>query len=133
LDPTLPDNILYEQYRVAVKSTPAMHSFPSLSVRIEAEGKSVTISGDTDYSTGLIDLANGSHTLICECSFPEGLKKEGHLIPSEAGEIAEQAGVSRLVLTHFYPPCHEVDVAGQAASRFSGKILKAEDFMEITI
>jgi ribonuclease BN (tRNA processing enzyme) len=133
LDPTLPDNVIYEQYQVAVKSTPAVHTFPSLSVRIEAEGKSVTISGDTDYSTGLIDLANGSHTLICECSFPEGLKKEGHLIPSEAGDIAEQAGVSRLVLTHFYPPCHEVDVVGQAADRFSGEIFKAEDFMEIIV
>lgn len=133
LDPTLPDSIVYDQYQVAVKSTPAVHTFPSLSVRIEAEGKAVTVSGDTDYSTGLIDLAKGSDTLVCECSFPDGLKKEGHLIPSEAGDIAEQAGVKRLVLTHFYPPCHEVDVAGQAARKFSGEILKAEDFMEIVI
>ncbi|MEI8182521.1 MAG: MBL fold metallo-hydrolase [Desulfomonile sp.] len=116
-----------------IRSRPAVHSFPCLSYRIEAEGKSVTVSGDTDFSENLIELAAGSNILVCECSLPDGMKKDGHLVPSDAGRIASEAGVGKLVLTHFYPPCNDVDVLEQAAAFFSGEILKAVDLMVIEV
>ena len=42
-----------------------------------------------------------------------------------------EAGVSKLVLTHFYPPCEDVDVVQQAAGFFSGEIVNARDLMVI--
>jgi ribonuclease BN (tRNA processing enzyme) len=41
--------------------------------------------------------------------------------------------VRRLVLSHFYPPCDEVDVAARAAAEFQGEIIKAEDGMRIVL
>ncbi len=118
---------------VAIRSAPSPHLFPSLHYRIEAEGVSLTISGDTDMSPALVELAKGAEMLVSECSFPEGHKVPGHLVPSEAAAIAAWAGVGRLVLTHLYPPCDEVDVVKQAAGAFSGEIIKAEDLMRLTI
>jgi ribonuclease BN (tRNA processing enzyme) len=47
--------------------------------------------------------------------------------------MAARAGVPRLMLTHFYPPCEEVDVAALAAAEFSGEILLAEDGLRIEV
>ena len=118
---------------VEILSAPSAHSAPSLSYRIEAEGSSVSISSDTDVTENLVELAQGTDLLICECSMPEGLKIPGHLVPSEAGNIARRAGARRLVLTHFYPPCDEVNVAEQAAVTFSGEITRAEDLMVLEV
>jgi ribonuclease BN (tRNA processing enzyme) len=60
---------------------------------------------------------------------PDGMKLPGHLTPSLAGQIAAKAGVSRLVLTHLYPPCDSVDIAKQARSTYKGTVFKAEDLM----
>jgi ribonuclease BN (tRNA processing enzyme) len=116
-----------------IHSRPAVHSFPSLHYRIEADGVSATVSGDTDFSEGLIALAQGTEVLICECSMPEGWKLPGHLVPLEAGRIAAQAQAKKLVLTHFYPPCEDADVISQAASVYSGEIVKARDLMVIAV
>ena len=41
---------------------------------------------------------------------PDSMKIQGHMTPSEAGALGTQASVKQLILTHFYPPCDEVDV-----------------------
>jgi len=117
--------------RAEIHSAPSVHTGASLHYRIDADGASVTVSGDTDVSEALVELAAQSDILICECSLPDGHKVLGHLVPSEAGRIASRAGVGKLALTHFYPPCEEVDVVAQAARTFSGKIVRAEDLMVI--
>lgn len=116
-----------------IRSVPSDHVSPSLSYRIQAEERSVTISGDTDFSEQLVELAEGTDLLITECALPEGMKVPGHLVPSEAGRIASSAHVGKLVLTHFYPPCDEVDIVAQAAQRFGGQIVKASDLMVIEV
>jgi len=119
--------------QVAVRSIPAVHSFPSLHYRFDAQGVSVTVSGDTDFSENLIRLAQDTDVLICEASMPDGLKKSGHLVPSETGRIAHRAGTQRLVLTHFYPPCEAADMVGQAAMTFSGHVTVARGLMTIEV
>ncbi len=116
---------------LVIRSAPAAHSDPALSYRLEAEGSSVTISGDSDISDDLVELARDTEILICECSMPEGSKIRGHLLPSEAGAIAERARAKKLILTHFYPPCDEVDVVEQASETFSGQVIRGEDLMII--
>ena len=118
---------------VTVRSIPSPHSFPSVSYRLEAEGVSLTVSGDTDDSEGLVELARNTDLLVCECSMPDGQKVPGHLVPWEAGRIATRANARRLMLTHFYPPCDEVDVAKQASATFSGQIIIARDLMVLTV
>ncbi len=131
MDAEAPDSFSMDE--VTILSTPAPHFFPSISYRIEEAGKSVTVSGDTDVSEGLVELAKDTDVLICECSMPEKNKVPGHLVPSEAGAVAAKARARKLVLTHMYPPCEEVDVAQQASGTFSGEVARAADLMKITV
>ncbi len=118
---------------IVIKSAPSPHSYPSLSYRVESEVVSITISGDTDMSEQLVQLAQNTDVFVCECSLPANLKTPGHLTPAEAGVMAQRAGAKRLILTHFYPPCDEIDVMEDAAREFSGEIIKAYDLLEVKV
>ncbi len=50
-----------------------------------------------------------------------------------AGEIATRANVRKLVLTHFYPECDQVDIKKQCRKTYSGPLLLAEDLMKIEL
>jgi ribonuclease BN (tRNA processing enzyme) len=65
--------------------------------------------------------------LLVECSLPERLAVASHLTPAQAGVMAEVAAPARLVLTHFYPPVLEDDIAGIIALRYSGEVVLATD------
>ena len=116
---------------LTIKSAPVNHIHGSLAYRVEAAGRSLVYSGDTDVSDSLVDLARGADLLILECANP--FKVPGHLTPEEAGVLAARAGVARLMLTHFYPPCDEVDVTALAAGEFHGEIIRAEDGLRLEV
>ncbi len=116
---------------LTIKSAAANHTESSLAFRVEGEGRALVYSGDTDESESLVELAKAADLLVLECSNP--FKVPGHLTPAEAGRLAAKAGVRRLVLSHFYPPCDEVDVAAMAAAEFKGEIIRAEDGMRIVV
>jgi ribonuclease BN (tRNA processing enzyme) len=119
---------------MTVESRPLDHK-QSISVgyRVEYEEKALIYSGDTDYCEALIKLAKEGDLLIVECSAPDGFKVEGHLTPSEIGEIALRAGVKKVILTHLYPRCDQVDVVEQVRKKFDGEVIRAEDLMQIEI
>ncbi len=115
-------------------SAPLRHTGQSIGFRIEDHsGNSLIYSGDTGYCEELVDLARGAGLLILESSFPEGQAVEGHLTPSQAGEIATRAGVTRLVLTHFYPECLQSDIEGQCRKAYQGELILATDFMRLKV
>jgi ribonuclease BN (tRNA processing enzyme) len=110
------------------------HSKHSLAYRIDvANGGSLVYSGDTDVSENLIKLAHQCHVFILDCAFAEGLKKKGHLIPSEAGKMAATANCKKLILTHLYPPVDEDGILKTCQHFFDGEIIIAEDLMKIEI
>jgi ribonuclease BN (tRNA processing enzyme) len=129
LNPAGPDHFVWEG--LTIKSAPVNHIGGSLAYRVEAGGRSLVYSGDTDVSDSLVELARGADLLVLECANP--FKVPGHLTPEEAGCMAARAGVARLVLTHFYPPCDEVDVVALAAQEFSGEIIRAEDGLRVVV
>jgi ribonuclease BN (tRNA processing enzyme) len=116
---------------ITFRTAPVQHLPTSLAFRVEHAGRAVVYSGDTDWSDSLVDLARGSDLLIVEAANP--WKVAGHLTPAEAGRLAAQAGVPRLLLTHFYPPCDEIDVVEACAQEFSGLILRAEDGLRLRV
>lgn len=116
---------------LVIKSAPPSHIESSLAYRVEAEGVSLVYSGDTDESDSLVDLARGADLLVLEAANP--FKVPGHLTPAEAGRLAARAGVRLLLLTHFYPPCDEVDVVALAKPEFSGEIIRAEDGLRVKV
>lgn len=129
LNPEGPDQASWEG--LTIKSAPVNHIPGSLAYRLEAAGRSLVYSGDTDMSDSLVELARGADLLVLECANPS--KVPGHLTPAEAGRLAARAKAARLLLTHFYPPCDEVDVVGLAAWEFAGEILRAEDGLRLEV
>ena len=118
----------------SLQGFPLVHSEHSVGFRLECEkGKTIAYSGDTDYCTNLIELARGVDLLILECSFPDDRKVEGHLTPSLAGRVAQEAECKRLLLTHFYPPCDDHDIVGIVKNQYAGEVILAEDLMEVVV
>jgi len=117
-----------------VESLPVDHNPESIAYRITSSGGiSMVYSGDTDFSENLVTLSKDADLLICESALPDELKVKGHLTPSLAGEIAERANVRKLVLTHFYPECDQVDIEKECRKTYSGPLLLAEDLMQINL
>jgi ribonuclease BN (tRNA processing enzyme) len=115
-------------------SAPLRHTAQSIGFRIEdSSGKSVVYSGDTGYCEEMVDLAKDADLLILESSFPDGQGVEGHLTPSQAGEIAARSGATRLVLTHFYPECLRSDIEGQCRRTYQGELILATDLLHVSV
>lgn len=88
-------------------------------VRFEHAGQSVVFSADTAFFPPLADFAKGADILVHEAMLEEGIERlvaktgngarlREHLLAShsfagEAGRIATDAGVGRLVLNHLIP------------------------------
>jgi ribonuclease BN (tRNA processing enzyme) len=126
------DPLLYRGIKVL--SRPMAHLPNSVGYRIEfKDGKSVAVSGDTDYCENIIDLGFEVDLLILECSFPDGKKVEGHLTPSLAGRIALESHCKNLLLTHLYPVCDQFDILNQCKQVYQGEIIVGEDLMKIQI
>ena len=98
-----------------------------------ANGKSLVVSGDTDYCDGMIDLGREADLMILECSMPDDMKVQGHMTPRECGKLAQNANCRKLCLTHFYPVCEPKDVRAKCLAEYSGELFLAEDLMEFNI
>lgn len=114
----------------SVTTAPVVHRPESLAYRIDTGGGiSAVYSGDTDYAETLVRLAENADLLICESALPDGFRVEGHMTPSMAGRLATAAGARQLMLTHFYPECDDVDIAGQCRATYAGPLRLARDLM----
>ena len=77
---------------------------PALAWRVEVGGKIIVFSGDTNgEGEGLVRLAMNADLFIAHNAVPEGvvgIERRLHMPPSVIGQIAEDAKVKRLVLSH---------------------------------
>jgi len=126
--------------------------------RIDWRGRSVVISGDTRKSQSVIDNARGADLLLHEAlaasmtgraveratalGIARTAKLAGdvadyHATPVQAAEVAQAAGVGRLVYTHIFPPlpnalARRLYLAGTAAA-FDGPQVLGEDGMRFDL
>ncbi|MEJ2097722.1 MAG: MBL fold metallo-hydrolase [Deltaproteobacteria bacterium] len=115
-----------------------------LGYRIEAEDKSVTVSGDTVDCSGLDALAKNTHALVicCYLSGQELLDPEGELIGKhilacapQVGSIATRAGAGKLILTHIREKHDNAmeQVVAEIRSAYDGEIIAGKDLMTIPV
>lgn len=102
------------------------HPAVCYAVRIEsAGGAALTYTADTGTIESVLDLARGSDILISEATMPEDADKPGsetgHLKPSEAGILANEAGVGALVLSHLWSERPDIQVLEAVGRSFSKK------------
>lgn len=79
------------------------HAYRNHGYRVTLEGKTIAYSGDCGISEGSMKLSKDADVLIHECSYKSdhAPDKWGHVGPIEAAQLAKEAGVKKLILTHF--------------------------------
>jgi ribonuclease BN (tRNA processing enzyme) len=88
---------------VRLRSAKTRHTEESLGYRLEADGRAFCYTGDTGVSSDVAAFAQGTDTLLTECSLPDDERLEIHLSPTGVAEMARIAAPARLLLTHVYP------------------------------
>lgn len=102
-----------------------LHPVETLAMRIEAAGRCLAYTADTGSTPDLLKVAKGADLLIAEASIQEPDEKmvEVHMTAREAGRLAREAGVSRLVLNHIVPGLDPAVSVEQAKSQFDGEVI----------
>lgn len=113
------------------------HFNPTFGYRWNFDECIIVYGGDGGFSKELILLSENADLLILECSFPKSNPTPGHLTSYEAGKIAKEANVKKLLLTHFYPEIlkmEEKEIIGEIKlSGFEGEIILAKDLLSFKI
>lgn len=124
LDITVPGAETLEVAGFEIAAAPASHVMDALIYRVTSDDRSICYSGDTDVCDELLEMASGAELLICEATFTSEVpeKAKGHMHAAEAGQVAAQAGVRSLLLTHIWPTLDPERALEDAGSFYSGPI-----------
>jgi ribonuclease BN (tRNA processing enzyme) len=112
--------------------------------RIESEGKTIAVSGDTVACEGLNRLAIDADCLIQCCYLAESeinnsafehLAKYVIASSGQVGKIASENNVKKMVLTHFRPKSKAMmlSILEDVRQDFKGETILGEDLMTIKI
>lgn len=100
-------------------------------------GQSMAFVMDTRLCDGARELAAGVDLLVCESTYlasEAALAEEYfHMTAEQAGQMAADAGVQRLVLTHFSARYPDVSVMAQEAGRFHSDVVAVEDLDRVPV
>lgn len=101
---TVPSAIFRGEHLSAYAARIIHGSVPALAWRVEIGGKPIVFSGDTNgEGADLVHLAKDADLFIAHNAIPEGatgVERRLHMRPSVIGQIAEEAHIKRLVLSH---------------------------------
>ena len=123
----------------AVDHRPVEHAF---GYRFESGGRTVVLSGDTRPTENLVRYAKGADVLVLEAYLPEHFLRVDtpevaarlmryHTSAEEAGELAQRAGVKKLVLTHLIPAGSDDVFRERAGRAFKGEIVAGRDLLRV--
>ncbi len=117
-----------------ISTLPMHHVEPANGYRFEFAQTAFVYTGDTGYHENVIRLAQKADWLLIECSFPDKEEAiETHMTPSRVANIAAQAAVKNVILTHMYPECEKVDLVAACKKTFSGHVFRAEDLQQFQL
>lgn len=101
-----------------------VHEEYNLAMKFEYMGKTFVYSGDMGYSETIIPFLDRVDMFLCEASLYDEQKGtvEGHLTASDAAQLASEAEVGRLILTHYPHYGNLYNLRLQAAQYYNGPI-----------
>ncbi len=84
------------------------HPVETYAVKVENKEGTIVYTSDTSFSAKdrIVEFAKGADILICEASLLVAYgfdEYNSHLTAKQAGIIAKEAQVKKLILTHFWP------------------------------
>ena len=136
-----------EQVRITAAMTEHKPVHPTVGYRIEAEGSSIVLAGDTIPCAGLDELCSGADVYVQTVIRDDLIKQlpikrlldvlDYHSTVEDAARTAKKAGVKILVLNHCVPaPSTQEDIDQwiQIASEyFDGEIILPSDLETINV
>jgi ribonuclease Z len=100
-------------------------------------GKKIGISGDTRPTKKLEEFFKKCDYLTFDSSYADELKEKAvdyyHSTAKEAAQLAKNAKVSNLILTHFSTRYDDTEPLLKEAKTIHGSVIAAEDLLEIEI
>lgn len=107
---------------VTVRVFSARHPVPAVMLRLEADGRALCYTGDTNETPGLPDFARDASLLLADGLFPASVWSAGkpHLSAEKAAGLAADAGAERLLVTHMNPAFDPEGLLREARARFPG-------------
>ena len=125
---------VFRNERVRVQAVTVEHGpLPAVAFQVEAAGKKIVFSGDTNGNgDNLATLAAGADLFVAHNAVPEaaaGVERALHMPPSVIGNIAHSAKVKQLVLSHRMLRTLGKEEESLAAIRksFAGQVSFADD------
>jgi ribonuclease BN (tRNA processing enzyme) len=116
---------------VRITFQPVPHFTETFAICIESTGGGgkLVFGADSRPTEDLIEFARGCDLFLVEATLPrpERSGERGHLTPREAGEHAREAGVKRVVITHFSDELGDAWMEGEAAAGFGGAVEVARE------
>lgn len=108
---------------IEITPTEVDHTEPTYALVARAGGSTLCYTSDTAPGQRVLDAATGADLLLAEATLPQAYAGASpHMTAREAGELARDAGASRLVLTHIWPTNDRAAMLDEAAAAFSGPI-----------
>jgi ribonuclease Z len=96
------------------------------------KGDAIAYVVDTRYCKSAIEIARGAKILICESTYLEADKDKAaeymHMTAKQAAQLAKEAGVEKLILTHFSARYRDVEELGNEAREVFPNTEVADDF-----
>ena len=113
--------------QLKILSMPVKHLVPNVGLRMEFPARRcvAAYTSDTEPCDAVIRLAHGADILLQETSG----RAKGHTSAAQAGEMAAEAGVKRLIMIHYDATIPEERLLADAAKAFDGQIELARDWM----
>src|SRR5690606_8849205 len=98
-------------------------------MRITNGEKTIVYTADSSYLPQFIDFSKDADLLVCECNLYSGNDGSisGHMTSTEAGKIAKEAGVKKLLLTHLPHYGNHADLVAQASIEYDGPVELAKE------
>jgi ribonuclease Z len=124
--------LVLEKPGYRILASPVRHLVPTIGLRLESleSSRAIAYSCDTEPTTSVVNLASGAEVLLHESSGAS----VGHSSAADAGRMAREAEVGRLLLIHY--PTIELDepsLIREARTTFSGSVELAKDFQELEL
>ena len=100
-------------------------------------GQRMAFVMDTGMCDAAVELAAGADLVVCEATFASEdtalARRYRHLTAADAGRVARDAGVRRLVITHFSQRYPDVRVLLDEASAVFDDVVAAEDLLVVPV
>ncbi|MFC5288988.1 MBL fold metallo-hydrolase [Actinokineospora guangxiensis] len=118
-----------------VRTAVAAHPCEAYSIAITHDGRTLVYTGDTGPNPALTALTAGAHVLLTEASWTHADDRPAdlHLSGTQAGELAEAAGVERALVTHIPPWADGEAIMAEVGATYSGAAERVEQGVTYTI